>query len=289
MVTDQTVIGVDLGGTKVLAARISRGSVVHRSLAEIPREGSQEEVLNVLFKVIDDCMDSTVVAIGCGVPSVVDIEEGVVYDVQNISSWKVVRLKELLQERYHIPVHLNNDANCFALGEYYFGKGRSARSFIGLIVGTGMAAGIIINGKLHNGHNCGAGEFGMIPYLDHYYEYYSSGQFFENVHHTSGKVLFDLAKKGDEQALDIYHQFGHHLGMAIRTILYALDPQTIIMGGSVSQAYSFFEKSMWQSIRTIAFRSIPDRLTIEISDDADIPVKGAAALCYDAEINMLNY
>lgn len=279
---DQTFIGVDLGGTKVLAAKIKGDSLVKSRKVEVPSQGSQQAVLDSIYKVIDDCMDGTVSAIGCGVPSVVDIDKGIVYDVQNIPSWKEVPLKSLLEDRYGIPVHLNNDANCFALGESYFGKGKEYDSFLGLIIGTGMAAGIVINGRLYNGYNCGAGEFGMIPYLDHHYEYYCSGQFFELVYQISGQELFAKAQNGEANALSIYQEYGGHLGKAICAILYAIDPELIILGGSVSTAYPFFEKSLWDSIRTLAFRTIPDRLTIQLSTDSDIPVKGAAALCYDA-------
>jgi hypothetical protein len=74
-----------------------------------------------------------------------------------------------------------------------FGKGTAYANMIGLIVGTGMAAGIIINDKLYNGRNCGAGEFGMIPYLDHFIEYYAAGQFFQNVHQTDGLQVYQRA------------------------------------------------------------------------------------------------
>lgn len=280
---DRTVIGVDLGGTKVLAAKIVGETLVKSHKVSVPNQGSQQAVIEAICHAIDDCMDSSVSAIGCGVPSVVDVDQGIVYDVQNIPSWKEVPLKSILEDRYEIPVHLNNDANCFALGESYFGKGKNYDSFLGLIIGTGMAAGIVINGQLYNGHNCGAGEFGMIPYLDHHYEHYCSGQFFEHIHQVSGQEIYDRAQKGEVKALAIYEEYGAHLGKAVCAILYALDPEIIVLGGSVSEAYPFFEKSLWKSIRTLAYHTIPDRLTIEVSTDVDIPVKGAAALCYNAK------
>ncbi len=90
----------------------------------IPSSGSVEEVLNIMYELIDPLTDENIQAIGIGVPSVVDIENGIVYDVQNIPSWKKVELKKLMEEKYHLPVSVNNDANCFALGEKYFGKGK---------------------------------------------------------------------------------------------------------------------------------------------------------------------
>jgi glucokinase len=116
--------------------------------------------LQVIFQLIDPLINKNIKAIGIGVPSVVDIENGIVYDVQNITSWKEVALKKLMEEEFQIPVLINNDANCFALGEKYFGKGQNLHSMIGLTIGTGLGAGIIINDKLYAGVNCGDGEFG---------------------------------------------------------------------------------------------------------------------------------
>lgn len=282
-VENKTVLGVDLGGTKVNVGSVQNGQLLDSFKLAVPVTDVAEEVTAAICLAIDSLFDDQVEAIGVGVPSIVDIEVGIVYDVQNIPSWKEIHLKKILEDKYGVPVHLNNDANCFALGEKYFGEGRGHRDFVGLIVGTGMAAGIIIDDKLYSGANCGSGEFGMLPYLDHYFEYYSSGQFFANIYDTSGQEVSELAGSGDDQALKIYSEFGTHLGNAINAILYTLDPELIIMGGSVSRSYRYFEKSMWKQIHQLAYRPSPDRLTIEISSDPNIPVLGAASLCYEAD------
>jgi glucokinase len=215
---------------------------------------------------------------------VVDIEKGIVYDVQYIPSWKEVWLKKTLEERYHIPVFVNNDANCFALGEYYFGKGKGAQNLIGLTIGTGLGAGVIINRRLYAGPNCGAGEFGMVDYLDHCFEYYACGQFFSNVHHADGQEVFEKAKNGDAQAQQWYAEMGAHLGNAIKMIMYTYDPSLIIFGGSVRFAYPYFSESMWQRIHTFAFHKSPEKLKIELSELENSGILGAAGLCYDAFI-----
>ena len=195
---NQQVIGIDLGGTHVRAGVISEGQITKRVSDRIPASGNVEDVLTILYEQIDKIMNPSVKAIGVGVPSVVDIEMGIVYDVQNIPSWKEVHLKDLLEARYHLPALINNDANCYALGEKYFGKGRQSHSMIGLSIGTGLGAGIIINDKLYAGINCGAGEFGEVNYLDHNYEYYASGQFFQNFYKTTGKDVFEKALKNED-------------------------------------------------------------------------------------------
>jgi len=276
------IIGVDLGGTKILAGMVRDGRMVasHRTL--VPAEGSENEVLCALFDAIDEIVDDEVAGIGVGVPSVVDIEKGIVYDVQNIPSWKKVYLKDILEHRYGIPVYINNDANCFAAGEKYFGEGQNHENFAAVIIGTGMAAGIIIHNKLYNGSNCGAGEFGTMPYLDYNYEYYCSGQFFSNVHHVDGETMYEQAIENNQKALAMFEEFGRHFGNAINAVLYAIDPEVIVLGGSVKKAFPFFEKGMWESIRTLAYSSVVENLTIKLSVNPDIAVLGAAALYFDA-------
>src|SRR3982750_4249842 len=145
---EERIIGIDLGATNVRAASVSANNISEIITQRIRSKGT-EEVLQDVFAVTDALITNDVVAIGIGVPSVVDVEEGIVYDVQYIPSWKEVHLKKYMEERYHLPVFVNNDANCFALGEYYFGKGKGVNSMIGLAIGTGVGAGIIINHKLY--------------------------------------------------------------------------------------------------------------------------------------------
>jgi glucokinase len=220
-------------------------------------------------------------AIGIGVPGLVDAAQAIVYDVVNIPAWKEVTLKKLLEERYQIPVLVNNDANCFAIGEFYFGKGKDQDSMIGLTIGTGLGSGIIINKKLYAGRNGGAGEFGMINYLDKYYEYYASGQFFQNIYQTDGEIVFKKAQSGDAAALKMYEEFGMHLGNAINTILYAFDTDLIVLGGSVKQSLPYFSKTMWQQIKTFAYGKAIESLRIEVSELTNSGILGAAALHYN--------
>jgi glucokinase len=149
-----------------------------------------------------------------------------------------------------------------------------------LTIGTGLGSGIIINRKLYNGNNGGAGEFGMIDYLDQCYEYYASGQFFQNVHSIDGDIVFIKAMEGDKEAIKMYEEIGMHLGNAIKTILYATDTSLIVLGGSVSKAFPFFSKAMWKQIQTFAFKKAIENLKIEVSQLGNSGILGAAALCF---------
>ena len=278
-----SIIGVDLGGTHVRAGVVSGGRLAEIESARIPSSGSVEEVLNVMYKLIDPLVNKEVRAIGIGVPSVVDIENGIVYDVQNIPSWKKVELKKIMEERYQLPVLVNNDANCFALGEKYFGKGKKFHSIIGLTIGTGLGAGIIINDKLYPGVNCGAGEFGNVEYLDQYVEYYASGQFFENCYQTNGEVVYKKALDGDPLSIMIFEELGTHLGNAIRMILYTYCPELIVLGGSISKAYTLFEEKMWERIHTYVYSNTLEQFHLEVSDLENPGILGAASLYYDEQ------
>ncbi|MBS1748229.1 MAG: ROK family protein [Bacteroidetes bacterium] len=279
---NEKVIGIDLGATNIRGAIVQDENLSEIFTQRIQSKGSEEDVLNDIFTVTDRLMRLDVQAIGIGVPSVVDVEEGIVYDVQYIPSWKEVHLKKYLEDRYHIPVFINNDANCFALGEYYFGKGKGRNSMIGLTVGTGVGAGIIINKKLYAGRNCGAGEFGTVDYLDKIYEYYCSGSFFENVYGLKGEFVFEKAQQGDAQMLKLYEELGTHLGNCIKMILYTFDPELIVLGGSVRLAFDFFAAAMWKQIRTCVYTKFADRLAVEVSSLKNSGILGAAALYFDA-------
>jgi glucokinase len=274
----ENIIGVDLGGTSIRAGKVVNEKIVHLARLATPSLGSVEDVMDQIYTVIDDCFDASTLSIGVGVPSVVDVEMGIVYDVTNIPSWKVVPLKELLENRYKVPVYINNDANCFAVGEKYFGKAKNYKNIVGVTLGTGLGCGLIFNGKLYEGSNCGAGEFGNIPYLLHNVEYYASGQFFSDEKNVNAIDLYHQAQKGDPTALALFSEYGHHLGETIKSILYAYDPEVIVLGGSASQSFAFFKEAMYQALQDFAFRNVLSNLKIEVSDLENSAIFGAAAL-----------
>lgn len=274
----ENIIGVDLGGTNIRAGKVAEEKIMQLTKEPTPADGSQSEVLEKLIAVIDSCFDENTKSIGIGVPSVVDVEKGIVYDVVNIPSWKVVPLKDILESRFKVPVYVNNDANCFALGEKYYGKARSCKSIVGLTIGTGMGSGLIFNDKLYEGKNCCAGEFGNIPYLNSNFEHYCSGQFFSEEKSVSAVETNKRALSGDQEAIQLYAEFGFHLGQAIKSILYAYDPEIIILGGSVTKAYELFKPSMFEAILDFDYRNVLTNLRIEISELEHSAIYGAAAL-----------
>lgn len=280
---DIKVIGIDLGATNIRGAVVSGNLLSDIVSVRIQSDGKVEDVLNDIYQVIDKLIKDDVVAIGIGVPSVVDVKEGIVYDVQYIPSWVEVPLKKILESKYHKTVFVNNDANCFALGEHYFGKGKNIDTMIGLTLGTGLGGGVIINNKLFAGSNCGAGEFGMLPYKDAVLDFYSSGSFFKHVYGLDGLKVFEDAKKGDASARALYAELGTHIGYAIKMVMYTYDPQLIVLGGSVSQAHELFSKTMWDEVQSFAYVKSLERIRIEVSGLENSGILGAAALYFDAQ------
>ena len=108
------IIGVDLGGTNVRTGRIEDGRISAIASERIRSHGTMEEVLEDLVRCIGQVLTPRAEAIGLGVPAVVDTREGVVSDAVNIPSWKEVPLRRILEDRFGLPVYINNDANCFA-------------------------------------------------------------------------------------------------------------------------------------------------------------------------------
>lgn len=277
--TNATLIGVDLGGTNMRAGRVENGRIVEIETSRVPKTDDWQVVMHQLTSIISAVWSSDVTGIGVGVPGIVDSQHGTVFDIQNIPSWVKVPVGELLNQRFNVPVFVNNDANCFAAGERFFGDGREYDDFVGLITGTGLGAGIIKWGKLLPDQNCGAGEFGMIPYLDGIYEDYCSGQFFQRVAGIGGEELAARAAVGDTQALEWFKVYGQHLANAIKTIIFAIDPKAIIIGGSVASSFTLYEKAMFKELSNFPYSRAIQNLVVKPSRMPEVAIHGAAALC----------
>ena len=193
-----SVIGVDLGGTKVAVGKIRSGKLVEQKQAEIDQTSEDPmDAVRLMGQVIQELMDDGVKGIGVGVPGLVNREWGIVYDVLNIPNWKEVPLKSLLEEKFKIPVYIDNDANCFAMGEYRFGSFPGHPDFVGITLGTGMGSGIIKNGTLLPDAHCCSGEFGTMAYLDGIFENYTSGMYFKLKYGKNGQEVAEKAHDGD--------------------------------------------------------------------------------------------
>jgi glucokinase len=274
----EAIVGVDLGGTHVRAGRVRDGKIEASVSRPISGTASTRVVLDEVFGAIDAVVDGGVAGIGFCVPSVMDVDAGIVYSVTNIPSWREVALKEELERRYGVRSFINNDANAFAIGELYFGKGRGYRNLVGIVIGTGLGAGVVINGRLYSGTNCGAGEIGNIAYRGSTLESFCSGTFLRRAGGMDGAVVYDRARAGDPSAQELFASMGAALGDAILIVLYAYDPEIVVLGGSVSRAYPLFERAMHERLQSYAFPHALRRLQIVCTDTSEVALLGAAAI-----------
>lgn len=281
MQSNKTIIGVDLGGTKVAAGRVRDGELQQLVKHRVPARENQDVVLDVVMTAIAEVTTPEVEAIGCGVPSVVDVAEGIVREVGNIPSWKAVPLKAELEHRFGLPAAIDNDANVFALGELVFGAGRGRRHLVGITLGTGLGAGVIMDGRLLHGANCGVGELGKTARKGMRLEDWCASTYFPREWGASADELHQRALIGDAEALRAFDGYGGELSTAIMRALYAYDPEIIVLGGSISAAFDFFEPMMRKGLESFAYPHIIDRLVIAQSRLQNVAVLGAAALALD--------
>ena len=142
-----TTIAIDLGGTNVRVARVREGKIEARLSEPVKASGTERGVLDQMCALVEKVNNGTASRIGVAVPSVVDFNTGIVYNVMNIPSWKEVHLKQYLESRFGIETHADNDVNCFVAAEKAYGAGRPFDNLVGITLGTGVGAGIVIDGR----------------------------------------------------------------------------------------------------------------------------------------------
>ncbi len=301
-------IGIDIGGMSVKAGVVNeKGDILAKYAVPTPKNDN-EAFLNAMLQGINKAVEeagiqkSDIKAIGIGNPGVVDRDKGILLEATNIG-FSDVPAREFLQTHLgNIPVLVENDANCAALGEYY--KAESSNNFIFITLGTGIGGGIIINGKLYLGTNGAAGELGHI--VTHTngrpcgcgrkgcWEAYASvtGLIETTEEHRneikslspdeeiSGRTVFDLARKGDKDAERIRDMWIEEIAIGIVDMVNIFQPDQVLIGGAISKEGDTILLPVIDYVNKNAFCS--DRLSmpkIEISKiGGDAGIIGAALL-----------
>ena len=168
---EQYIVGVDLGGTNIVAGAMTADGSRHLAMRSIPTnsfvgdEGVADRIVGLVEGVILDSMEQTdcarrdFIGIGVGAPGPLDRERGIVLVAPNLG-WKDFPLAQRIQKRLNLPTTLDNDANCATFGEWWQGAARGGRNVVGITIGTGIGGGLIINGALYHGSSDMAGEIG---------------------------------------------------------------------------------------------------------------------------------
>ena len=272
------LLGIDIGGTTISLGLVEGNEIIDKvRVPSFPENATLDETLDYLSGRISEVITPAVTRIGIGVPTLVDVQRGIVYDALNIPSWKEVHLKEVLEARFGLPVSVNNDANCYALGAAAR-LGMKYPSLVCITLGTGTGVGIVIDGKLFCGANCGAGEICSLPYNGSILEAFCSKQFFENKGLNS-RAASRAAEEGDPRAMALFDEFGRHMGTLLSVVMYAYDPACIVIGGGVANAHALFRTAMERTLaEKYQYAHALERLRIEFMPDDDLPVLGASLL-----------
>ena len=317
MAAEKRYLGIDIGGTK---CAVTIGDTEGRILRKerFPTEGPDKTVKHILDVAELFLRESDVPVVSAGVScgSPLDFERGIILSPPNLPGWDHVEIVDELEKRLGIPAILENDANACALAEWRFGAGRGTRHMIFLTFGTGMGAGIIIDGKIYNGANGNAGEvghmrmerFGPIGYgkIGSYEGFASGGGIamsarnlaieqlqqgksvgychsYAELETVTAKTVADAARAGDATAIEVYRLCGEMLGRGLSILVDVLNPECIVIGSVFQRAEDLLRKSMDAVMKReclpfsyAAVRVVPAELGDEIGDVAALALAVAA-------------
>jgi glucokinase len=267
-VTD--VIGLDLGGTKIAVARL-RGAELSESVINPTRLSSQEELVEQLVSMIEECRGDGLDGVGLGVPSVVEFETGRVVSSANVPLADVP-LREVLGERLGVPVFVDNDATVAALAEAHDEELRMvARDLVMITVGTGIGGGLVLGGRIYRGATGGAGELGhtivgmdltgavpdaarfpqrgsleavgaghaldaMVVRAAEEHPDSALGRMRGQGTKISGVEAVDAAHSGDAVAQRVLELWGERIGIGIANAINTFDPEEVVIGGGAARA-----------------------------------------------------
>ncbi len=249
----QKVIGVDVGGTKILAGVIDNNGKVHERVQIASPTSSTEALLDGLDRAVTKLLGPEIMAIGFGIPSSIDQRSGMVLGTVNLPL-QGLSFRQRMHERFELPVGIDNDANAAAIAEWKVGAGRGASDLVMLTLGTGVGGGLILGGKPYRGSVGAGAELGhMVIHQDGapcygnctghgHLEALTSGhaatlaarkQFGPDV---DARELVRRGEAGDDAALALLHEIGESLGAAFGSLVNIFNPELIVVGGGFAAA-----------------------------------------------------
>ena len=277
------IIGFDIGGTKcaVLSAVFNGGNILFNKKQVCPTDLSisPESMIDRLMALADGLCPGVrpdAVGISCGGP--LNSKTGVIMGPPNLPGWNHVQIVSQIENHYHVPVHLQNDANACAVAEWKFGAGKGCENMIFMTFGTGLGAGLILNGQLYSGTNDNAGEaghirlesFGPVGYgkagsfegfcsgagiaqlgymkaleqiqVGKEPSYYKRGMLPSEI---TAKSVAEAARAGDPTALSVYRICGEHLGKGLSVLIDLLNPQRIVIGSVFARSHDL----LWETAK----------------------------------------
>ena len=262
--TDKNIaIGVDIGGTKISAGMVTtKGEVVGRPVS-VPTgaEDEKEKIMARITGSIESVMENhgiekeRISGIGLGVTGPLDTGNGTILECPQLPTLHFYPLKEKIQNQFGFPVFMDNDANSLVLGESLWGAGKDCSIVLGYTLGTGLGCALVVNGKLFAGANGMAGEIWPSPFGDGTIEDVVSGNgisaIYKGLAGTSktAKEISGLAGHGDPDAKKAWELFGRALAAALAWGINMVDPDIVILGGSIVNSLPLFSGVMEETLR----------------------------------------
>lgn len=306
----RVIVGLDIGGTKCAAICAEPGNkpnILDKIRFETAEYANRHGVLAALSEAVQTMLnrnsaDLIGIGISCGGP--LDSHNGVILSPPNLPGWDEVPIVAYFQERFSVPVFLQNDANACAVAEWKFGAGRGCRNMIFLTFGTGLGAGLILDGHLYSGTNDMAGEVGHIRIAEDGPLGYGKAGSFEGFCSGGGiarlaqrmldtytgetvlshdnltaKTIAEAADRGDAFAKSVYTCCGTHLGQGLSVLVDILNPECIVIGSIFARSGHLLTDAMQNVLQrealplsTSVCRIVPAALGDSIGDYAALGV-----------------
>ena len=320
---DHYAIGIDLGGSKIGIAVVSKTGVVKKYI-KVPTESQKgkEFVINKIkqsiYKIIQesDVRMENISGIGIGVPGQVNPDTGIVHLAPNLPGWENISIRKILEKEFNLKIFVENDGNATAWGEKLFGVARGHNEVVCLTLGTGIGGGLILNGKIYHGKASYAGEIGHIVVNKDgpecncggygCLETYSSATGIRNrirnkfnrlkklnsshlyetdIDNTSLSEIFQKARAGDKMFSDIIQDAIEYLGVTIVSLINIFNPEMIVMVGGMTNEGENLLKPLKNIVFNRAIKSNLKELQITYGELGDYAgVMGSAALVWENNI-----
>jgi glucokinase len=305
-----TAIGIDFGGTTIKSALVENGVIVQRGdVIDTLRTGDSAALEEALIKEILELRRARpdTVAIGVGLPGIIDSVNGIVHRLSNVPGWNDIPLRDLLVRRTGLFSAIENDAKCMAYAEFKYGAARDGKNVVCVTLGTGVGGGIIINGQLYRGSFLGAGEIGQmsIDYqgrpgnygnmgaVEKYVGNHQIAERAQRLYEAAGKLVAieqcspaameTAAHAGDPVARQLWSQLGRELGVALANVVWLLNPDSIVIGGGVAKAGDLLFDPIRRTIQSVTMPTFYENLRIlpaALGNDAG--VIGSASVALDS-------
>jgi len=280
-----SIIGLDIGGTKIFGARFDASFNMEDHM-QVPTEAdsSQETTLSNIKEVINHLMNDQVTGIGIAVAGFLKAETGVIMTSPNIPCLNGFHLKEFLLQEYHVDVRMENDARLMTLAETRLGAAKGAKNVLGLIFGTGIGGGVVLNGTLQTGSQGFAGEIGhSLSFTEGEIEDHLAGQGLVELVNKEFGTHYD-SPTAIEHDLTSRSDIASFLVKKLLPFLYNLsltvNPEIIVFAGGIgTHLYAMLEQQFEQELAELAAKQdFPLSFDIRISTLKNSGSLGAALL-----------